>query len=163
MDEIQRTADWRSIVRQRLALYGHRNWIVVADAAYPAQCSPGIETVVAEAGLVKVLREVLLGLAGARHVRPVFYVDRELAFVAEDDAAGVTRVREELAEALEGRTPNAIPHEEILSKLDAAGRAYRVLIIKTKLTIPYTSVFIELDCGYWTTDAEQRLRANLVR
>jgi hypothetical protein len=26
------------------------------------------------------------------------------------------------------------------------------------MTIPYTSVFFELDCGYWNADAEQRLR-----
>jgi hypothetical protein len=26
------------------------------------------------------------------------------------------------------------------------------------MTIPYTSVFFELDCGYWDADAEQRLR-----
>ena len=26
------------------------------------------------------------------------------------------------------------------------------------MTIPYTSVFFELDCGYWNAGAEQRLR-----
>jgi hypothetical protein len=26
------------------------------------------------------------------------------------------------------------------------------------MTIPYTSVFFELDCGYWSAAAEQRLR-----
>jgi hypothetical protein len=26
------------------------------------------------------------------------------------------------------------------------------------MTIPYTSVFFELDCGYWNAAAEQRLR-----
>jgi hypothetical protein len=25
--------------------------------------------------------------------------------------------------------------------------------------LPYTSVFIQLDCGYWSAEAEQRLRA----
>jgi hypothetical protein len=28
----------------------------------------------------------------------------------------------------------------------------------TNLTLPYTSVFLELDCGYWSPEAEQRLR-----
>jgi hypothetical protein len=32
------------------------------------------------------------------------------------------------------------------------------LIVKTDMTIPYTSVFFELDCGYWNAEAEQRLR-----
>lgn len=28
---------------------------------------------------------------------------------------------------------------------------------------PYTSVFFELDCGYWTREAEERLRLSLAR
>jgi len=30
--------------------------------------------------------------------------------------------------------------------------------LKTNMTIPYTSVFFELDCGYWHPGAEERLR-----
>src|ERR1039458_10655620 len=30
-----------------------------------------------------------------------------------------------------------------------------MLLIKTDMTIPYTSVFFELDCGYWNAEAEQ--------
>jgi len=33
-----------------LPLFGHRNWIVVADSAYPAHSMPGIETIVSGAG-----------------------------------------------------------------------------------------------------------------
>jgi len=32
------------------------------------------------------------------------------------------------------------------------------LLLKTKLTLPYTSVFFRLDCGYWTDEAETQLR-----
>ena len=151
--------DWRSILRQRLALFGHRNWIVIADAAYPAQCSPGIETISADAGLIDVVWELMSALDTARHVRPLIRVDRELTFVSEKDAPGVDAFRGDLAAALERCKPDAIAHEEVLAKLDAAGQLYNVLIIKTDLTIPYTSVFVELDCGYWSADAEQRLRA----
>jgi hypothetical protein len=52
----------------------------------------------------------------------------------------------------------SLPHEEIISKLDQAGQTFRVLIIKTNLTIPYTSVFLQLDCAYWSAEAEQKLR-----
>jgi len=38
---------------------------------------------------------------------------------------------------------------------------FRALIIKTGLTIPYTSIFFELDCGYWSAEAEQRLRQSM--
>ena len=33
------------------------------------------------------------------------------------------------------------------------------LIIKTPLTILYASVFFQLDCGYWSSEAEQHVRA----
>jgi hypothetical protein len=29
------------------------------------------------------------------------------------------------------------------------------------MAIPYTSVFIRLDCKYWSADAEKRLRAKM--
>jgi hypothetical protein len=40
-------------------------------------------------------------------------------------------------------------------------REFHVLVLKTRMTIPYTSVFIRLDCRYWSGDAEQRLRARM--
>ncbi len=36
-----------------------------------------------------------------------------------------------------------------------------VLILKTKSVIPYSSVFIRLNCKYWGDDAEERLRAKM--
>jgi hypothetical protein len=36
---------------------------------------------------------------------------------------------------------------------------FRVLVVKTNMRIPYTSVFFELDCGYWNAHAEKQLRA----
>jgi hypothetical protein len=29
------------------------------------------------------------------------------------------------------------------------------------MTIPYTSVFVRLECGYWSADAEKRLREKM--
>jgi hypothetical protein len=51
-----------------------------------------------------------------------------------------------------------MPHEEIISRLDEDSRMFNVLLLKTNLTIPYTSVFIQLDCGYWDAEKEKRLR-----
>ena len=31
------TSDWKSVLAERVRAYGHRNLIVVADSAYPAQ------------------------------------------------------------------------------------------------------------------------------
>jgi hypothetical protein len=51
-----------------------------------------------------------------------------------------------------------MPHEQIIDKLDSAGAKFNVLVLKTNLVLPYTSVFFELDCGYWGAEQEQRLR-----
>ena len=144
-----------------LPLFGHRNWIVVADSAYPAQSRPGIETIVSGAGQIEVARTVLGAIAASKHVRANIYLDQELQFVAEADAPGVSRYRAQLAGLLKAATSTTLPHEQIIAKLDQTAQLFRVLIIKTRLTIPYTSIFFELDCGYWSAEAEQRLRRTM--
>ena len=152
-------AAWRQKLRESLSLYGHRNWIVVADSAYPAQSRGGIETVISGAGQLEVVQEALAAVAAARHVRPVIYTDKELSFVREEDAPGISSYRQKLEQLLKGREVNVLEHDQIISRLDEAGQTLRVLIIKTDMTLPYTSVFFQLDCGYWTAEAEKRLRA----
>ena len=151
--------NWQQIVAERLPLYGHRNWIVIADSAYPAQSRAGIETVVSGAEQMDVLKQVLSALSASPHVRPIIYTDRELSFVPEQGAPGIGNYRQQLNALLKGKSVQSLPHEEIISKLDQAGQTFRVLIIKTNLTIPYTSVFLQLDCAYWSAEAEQKLRA----
>jgi L-fucose mutarotase/ribose pyranase (RbsD/FucU family) len=162
----QVSGDWRSILQERLRSYGHRNWIVIADSAYPAQSAEGVETIVTGADHVQVLQTVLQALEASKHVRPNVYVDRELAAVAENDALGISAYRDQLSVYLNSqqlRTPAVptLPHEKIIAKLDEVSRNFRVLILKTKMTLPYTSVFLELDCAYWTPEAERRLRSVL--
>jgi hypothetical protein len=81
-----------------------------------------------------------------------------LQFVAEADAPGISRYRTQLAELLKFAKTTTLPHEQIVAKLDQTAQTFHVLIFKTELTIPYTSIFFELDCGYWSAEAEQRLR-----
>ena len=149
---------WQAKLHQQLPLLGHRNWIVVADSAYPWQTSPGIETIYADADPLDVLGSVLQALSRSRHVKPIVYTDAELRYVPEARAPGVTAFRQGLDKLLAAQSPRALPHEEIISKLDEAGKTFKVLLIKTRLTIPYTSVFLQLDCAYWNADAEQELR-----
>jgi hypothetical protein len=150
---------WEERLNELLPVYGHRNWIVVADSAYPAQSKPGIETIFAGGGQLETVRKVLSAVDAARHVRANIYVDRELGFVEDADAPGVTDYRRQLAYALRDATVRELPHEQIIARLDKSAQVFSILILKTEMTIPYTSVFIELDCGYWTADAEERLRA----
>ncbi|HME59520.1 MAG TPA: hypothetical protein VKF63_14335 [Terracidiphilus sp.] len=152
---------WEKTLDERLPLFGHRNWIVVADAAYPAQSNPGIETIISGVGQQAAIKTVLARLRACKHVRPVVYVDRELALVDEKDARGIDSYRTWLKGALKGLSVTMTPHDEIISKLDQAAHMFSILIVKSTMTIPYTSVFIELDCGYWDANAEARLRARV--
>jgi len=149
---------WRDTLEKRLPVFGHRNWIVVADWAYPKQSAPGIETVYTDAGQVEVLGEVLRAIDSADHVRPVIMCDAELESVTEAAAPGVDAYRSQLKELLGDRPVKVLPHEEIIGELDEGAKLFNILILKTDMTIPYTSVFIELDCGYWDARSEAELR-----
>lgn len=153
--------DWKTRLSSLLPLFGHRNWIVVADSAYPAQSKDGIETIVSGADQLHVVRHVLDAINSAGHIRANVYADMELAHVPEIDAPGIEGYRKELKEVLRSARVEHIPHEQIIAKLDQSAQVFRVLIIKTDMTMPYTSIFFELDCGYWNADAEQRLRESI--
>ncbi len=153
--------DWELRLEALLPLYGHRNWIVVADSAYPAQSRPGIETIVSGAGQLEVTLKVLDAINASRHVRATVYLDRELEFVDEKDAPGVTEYRNQLDGLLKNRDKTTLLHEQIIARLDHVAQTFRVLIVKTDLAIPYTSVFFELGCAYWPTEAEQRMRQSM--
>ena len=149
--------DWTSDLREKLTLFGHRNWVVVADAAYPAQSNPGIETVVVGGDHIKVVRTVLDAIAAKDHIRANVYSDLELDFVLENDAPGVSQYRNGLKSMMGDTVVKRLEHEQIIAKLDHCAQLFKILIFKTDLTIPYSSVFFELDCGYWSADAEERL------
>jgi hypothetical protein len=150
--------EWRAILADRVTVFGHRNWIAVVDSAYPAQARGGIETVITNANQLDVTKAVLDELGRVKHVRPVVYLDAELPHVGERDAPGITDIRKDLKALLSDRKPQSLPHEQLLDRLDKAGDRFQVLVLKTNSTLPYTSVFIELECGYWTPEAEKKLR-----
>ena len=89
------------------------------------------------------------------------FVDKEMAFVPEKDAKGIEVYRTELNKLLEGKPFKTMLHEDIIRELDASAKLFNVLIIKTDLAIPYTSVFFQLECGYWNAEAEENLRIEL--
>ena len=141
-----------------LPLLGHRNWILIVDSAYPLQASAGVETLETNADQIEVIRTVLEALDYSIHVRPIVYMDAELAFVPEEDAPGVTAYRKALKGILAGHLIQSLPHEQIIGKIHESGKTFHVVILKTKMTIPYTSVFLQLNCKYWSDAAEQHLR-----
>jgi L-fucose mutarotase/ribose pyranase (RbsD/FucU family) len=154
----QPASDWQARLGQILPLMGHRNWIMIVDSAYPLQSSGGVETIETNADQVDVIRKVLSTVDSSIHVRPIVYMDAELPFVPEKDAPGVTAYREEVKTLFKGHTITSLPHEQIIGKVDEVGKTFHIVVLKTNMTVPYTSVFLQLNCKYWSDEAEGQLR-----
>lgn len=152
---------WQSELNEELPRLGHRNFIVIADSAYPLQSAPGIRTIHVGGTQSAALREVLAMLATQKHMRPTAWIDAEQAKIPEADAPGIDKCRQDLATSLKGINVKTAPHMEIIKRLDESSKLFNVTILKTDEILPYTSVFLELDCGYWNADKENRLRSTI--
>jgi len=152
---------WEAKFLADLPALGHRNWVVVADAAFPLQISPGMEVVVSNEDHFAVLEKVLKALGQAKHVRPKVYLDKELDYVPEALAPGIDACRKRLKGMLAGFDAKPVLHEELIARMDQVARTFRILMIKTNLTLPYTTVFMELDCGYWGPESEAKMREKM--
>lgn len=149
---------WQSHVTDELHVMGHRNWILIVDSAYPAQVGPGIETIATNSDQTEVVSTVLGAIKNSIHVRPLIFMDSELPFVSDQQAPGVSNYRAQLATLLRDYKVNSRLHQSLIDDVAKDGALYHVLILKTKLAIPYTSVFIHLDCKYWNDQNERDLR-----
>ena len=105
------------------------------------------------------LESVVKALDEARHVRVEAFLDVDLDYLSEEDCAGVDAFRARITSLLGGQPVVKRPHEELINALAEAAKTFRVLIVKTDLLIPYTSVFFRLECGYWNETAEKSLRS----
>jgi hypothetical protein len=146
-----------------------------AGASSPKNCRPATGLIAAD-GLLQispasvvvsgedhfsVLEKVFKAIDASRHLRPRIYLDKELAYVTEDLAPGIGACRQELDGMLTEREAAPVLHEELIARLDQVARTFRILMIKTDLALPYTSVFMELDCGYWKPESEALMRERM--
>ena len=106
-------------------------------------------------------RAVLGEIENSIQVRPIVYMDAELPFVSDSDVPGASSYRREIAQLLHKYPAQSLPHEKLISEIDEAGKTFHVLVLKTNMTIPYTSLFIRLDCKYWSADQEANLRKKM--
>lgn len=149
---------WTQEFEHVLPLLGHRNWILVVDKAYPYQSAPGITYLNTKAPLPDVLARVITDLQASKHVKPIFYTDQELGFLSEDLVPGIDAFRAELKKILAENDVQTLLHDSVFKKLDEASKLFNVVVLKTECTIPYSSVFIQLDCAYWSAEKEKSLR-----
>jgi hypothetical protein len=150
--------DWKAILEKDLHLLGHRNWILVVDKAFPEQSSPGMKYLYVDEDLLPTLSYVLEQVEASSHVRPIIYRDKELSYISNDQVPGIDAFRTQSNAVLEGRKVNTVLHDEVFKMLDKSSSLFRTLVIKTNCTLPYTSVFLQLDCAYWGPENEKILR-----
>ncbi len=148
---------WKNKFNETLQLLGHRNWILVVDKAYPLQSANGIEYINTGEDHAEVIKYVLDQIDSASHIKPIIYTDKEFEVLPQIGEAEA-QMYESMSAALSQNEVNSILHDDIFTKLDTASKLFNVLVIKTESTIAYSSLFIELDCGYWTAEKESKLR-----
>ena len=152
------SGDWKTTLKEQMPRLGHRNWIVVTDMAYPLQTNPGITTLYADEPYQEVVAYVDGMIKDAPHVFAHIYQDQEQQALSEELAPGWDDYKEKLSQVLDLSDVQLVPHEELIVRLDEVSNLCRIIIIKTSLTIPYTSTFFELDCGYWDGEREKKIR-----
>jgi len=155
------TTTWHAEFQQKLPLLGHRNWILVVDKAFPLQSAQGMTMINTGEQLPIVLEEVMSSISKTKHVKPIVFTDLELNFISEDLSPGVDGQKKSILSSLNSYKVNTILHNEVFAKLDSASRLFNVIVLKTESTTPYSSVFIQLDCAYWDSSKEMKLREKL--
>ncbi len=159
--ETAQTEELRTQLDPHLNVLGARNWIVVADPAYPILAGEGVDVITVEADSVCTLREVLRSLAAEGSLTPRLWLCSELEAVPEKRAPGMRKFRQQLHKLTARHLHYEVTDRIIALQLAQAAQTYRILYIKTTTALPYSSIAIELDSGYWDSDAEEELRQRL--
>lgn len=153
--------DWRGSVNHQVSQLGYQNWIVITEASFPSRNRPGFRQVTADAEVPDVVDYVLNALEETQHVRPRMFITRELRSVENDFAPGIDEMRKRIITSLHGYEPTELDQHSLITLIDSANRDYEVLVIRTPTALPYTSVFMELQPGYWDAESEDRLRVRI--
>ena len=160
---INGSADWKGSVNTQVNQLGYRNWIVVSEASFPAHSRVGVRQVNADAEIPEVVDYVLNALERTQNVRPRIYTTRELRAVENDFAPGIDQLRQRITESLHAHETTELDQQSLITLLESANQSYDVLVIRTPTALPYSSVFMELQPGYWDAESEDRLRQRIRR
>lgn len=152
---------WMSSIDNEVAALGASNWIIISEASFPTPAQSGTHTIVSPTTLPQTLEQVLQTIESTGHVKPRFYVTRESQSVTESYAPGIVAMRQQVDQALHGHEKQVLPQRSLDVLKNSATKGFRVLLIKTQTTLPYTSVYIELESGYWDGESESALRKQM--
>lgn len=160
---VPRQRDWQAAVANQAAQLGYRNWIVIAEASFPAYSRAGLRQVSANVEIPEALNYVLASLEQTQTVRPQIYLPREMRSLENDYAPGIEQHRKRMTAALHGHETTELDQQSLLTLMKDANQSFDVLVIRTTTALPYTSVFMELQPGYWDAESEIRLRERISR
>jgi L-fucose mutarotase/ribose pyranase (RbsD/FucU family) len=156
-------SDWRNAVARNVNQLGYRNWIVISEASFPAHSRIGVQQVNAPVEVPEALDYVLRTIEQTEHVKPRIYLPREMRSVENDYAPGIDDFRKRMNVALHANEVTEIDQEALITLMQDANKAFNVLVIRTTSALPYSSVFMELQPGYWDGDSESHLREKIQR
>lgn len=154
---------WQGAIDHQIGQLGYRNWIVLAESSFPAHSRPGTRQVNTYQSIPVVLDEVLRSLEKTEHLRPKIYLPSEMMMVENDFAPGMDEYRTQLKTALHGHETIEMEHASIVTLMQDAQKSFDVLVLRTNSALPYSSVFLELQPGYWDGESEARLRERMRR
>ncbi|MCW1925604.1 hypothetical protein OKA05_23805 [Luteolibacter arcticus] len=160
---VPQSGGWRDDLAMHAAQLGYRNWIVIAEASFPAHSRGGVRQINADEEIPVVVDEVLRTLERTEHVTPRIYVSRELRSVENDYAPGIDEFRKRLQGSMHAHETTELEQQSLLTLMEDSNKTFEVLVIRTKTALPYSSVFMELQPGYWNADSESALRDKLER
>jgi len=152
---------WHENLQNLLPLLGHRNWILIVDKAYPAPSASNIEVINTGQDLITVAQQVDSLLKKQPHIRPLIFQDQELSHLNEQLVPGIDTFKKSLSEIYKESEVQIIPHSSVFERIDAASKLFKVVVLKTESVLPYTSLFIQLDCRYWNDSKESELRQRM--
>ena len=91
-------------------------------------------------------------------IKAIIYTDKELGFITQELVPEIENYRKSLAGIIGNSNIQVLLHDSVFVKIDEASKLFKTLVLKTNETIPYSSVFLQLDCKYWSPDQESQLR-----
>jgi len=155
------TDKWKTQLNLQLQLLGHRNWILVVDKAFPAQNAAGIVTINTGESLLPVLQYTLDQINSSTHVKPLIFTDKELNYISVAQVPEIEKFKTKLFEMIPKEQAQIMLHDSVFVKIAKASELFRIVVLKTEQVIPYSSVFLQLDCKYWPAENEKQLRESM--
>ena len=152
---------WAGTVGREVDALGIQNWIIVAESSFPVVSRRGVRTLVVDGEVPEIVDFVVNHLEKSETVVPSFSTAKELPFVNNDRAPGIDQFRKDLKTALHGHRVRQMDGRSLSLVAQSDAAKYAVLVLKSRTALPYSSVFIELDSGYWDRDSEDKMRREM--